>query len=187
MYARSRRNKAGEPRRYYTCKRSEPGGTHVSIGAEVDDLIEAVILKRMAQPDAIEALQQALSPEDDGLTEQLQELAGERNALLARREQIEEAIIAADVDMSTFARVSKKIEDQISTIDEKMRELTTSREADPLAAELADSPDFAEWWGSASVEDKRRLTRLLMEMHILPGKAGAKKFDPHRVKITWRQ
>lgn len=86
MYARSRRNKAGDPRRYYTCKRSEPGGTHVSIGAEVDDLIEAVILKRMAQPDAIEALQQALSPEDDGLTEQLQDLTGERNALLARRE-----------------------------------------------------------------------------------------------------
>ena len=187
MYARNRRNKAGDPRRYYTCKRSEPGGTHVSIGAEVDDLIEAVILKRMAQPDAIEALQQALSPEDDGLTEQLQELAGERNALLARREQIEEAIIAADVDMSTFARVSKKIEDQISTIDEKMRELTTSREADPLAVELANGPDFAEWWSSASVEDKRRLTRLLMEIHILPGKAGAKKFDPHRVKITWRQ
>lgn len=117
----------------------------------------------------------------------MQELAGERNALLARREQIEEAIIAADVDMSTFARVSKKIEDQISTIDEKMRELTTSRDADPLAVELADGPDFAEWWSGASVEDKRRLTRLLMEIRILPGKAGAKKFDPHRVKITWRQ
>ena len=187
MYSRTRRSKDGKPRRYYTCKRSEPGGKHVSIGAEVDDLIEAVILKRMEQPDAVGALQQALSPEDDGLTEQLQELAGERNALLARREQIEEAIIAADVDMSTFARVSKKIEDQISTIDEKMRELTTSREADPLAVELAGGPDFAEWWGSASVEDKRRLTRLLMEIHVLPGKHGAKQFDPHRVKITWRQ
>ena len=97
------------------------------------------------------------------------------------------AIIAADIDISTFARVSKKIVGQISVIDEKMRELTTSREADPLATELADGPDFAEWWGSASVEDKRRLTQLLMEIHILPGKHGAKQFDPHRVKITWRQ
>ena len=116
----------------------------------------------------MEALQQALSPEDDGLTEQLQELAGQRNLLLARREQIEEAIIAADVDISTFARVSKKIEVQISVIDEKMRELTTSREADPLAIELADGPNFAEWWAGASVEDDRRLTRLLMKIHILP-------------------
>lgn len=187
MYAHYRKNTRGERLRFYTCKRPEPGGSHVSIGAEVDDLVEAVILKRMAQPDAVEALQQALAPEDDGLTKQLQDLAGERNALLARREQIEEAIIAADVDVSTFARVSKKIESQIAAIDEKMRELTASREADPLAAELADGPDFAEWWGSASVEDKRRLTRLLMEIHILPGKPGAKKFDPHRVKITWRQ
>lgn len=68
-----------------------------------------------------------------------------------------------------------------------MRELTTSHAADPLAVELADVPDFAKWWGGASVEDKRRLTRLLMEIHILPGKPGAKKFDPYRVKITWLQ
>ena len=75
----------------------------------------------------------------------------------------------------------------IPYVDEKMRELTTSREADPLAVELANGPDFAEWWSGASVEDKRRLTRLLMEIRILPGKAGAKKFDPHRVQIAWRQ
>lgn len=159
----------------------------MSIGAEVDTLIEAVILKRMAEPDAVEVLQQALSPEDDGLTEQLQELAGERDALLARREQIEEAVIAADVDITTFARLSKKIESQITAIDERMCELTTSREADPLAAEFSGSPDFGEWWSSASVEDKRRLTRLLMEIHILYAKPGTKKFDTQRVKITWKQ
>lgn len=187
MYSRSRRNKDGEPRRYYTCKRSEPGGTHVSIGAEVDDLIEAVMLKRMARPDAVEALQQALAPEDDTLTEQLQELAGQRNVLLAKRERFEEVAIDEEIDMSTFARMSKKIDAQISAIDKEVHKLTASHDADPLAVELADGPDFAEWWSGASVENKRRLTRLLMEIHILPGKAGAKKFDPHRVKITWRQ
>ena len=89
--------------------------------------------------------------------------------------------------MSTFARMSKKIEDQISAIDKEVHKLTASHDADPLAVELANGPDFAEWWSGASVEDKRRLTRLLMDIHILPGKHGAKKFDPHRVKITWRQ
>ena len=89
--------------------------------------------------------------------------------------------------MSTFARVSKKIEVQIADLDETMRELTAGRDADPLAAELANGPDFTEWWRSASVEDKRRLTRLLMDIHILPGRLGAKTFDPQRVSITWRQ
>ncbi len=187
MYSRSRKNKDGSPRRFYTCKRSEPGGTHVSIGAEVDDLIEAVILKRMAQPDALDALRNALTPEDDTLTEQLQELTGRRNVLLAKREQFEEVALNEEIDMSTFARMSKKIDAQIAAIDKKLHKLMASHDADPLAVELADGPDFAEWWGSASVEDKRRLTRLLMEIRILPGKAGAKKFDPHRVKITWRQ
>ena len=187
MYSRSRKNKRGERQRFYTCKRTEPGGTHVSIGAEVDDLIEAVILKRMAQPDAVDALRNALTPEDDTLTQQLQELAGQRNVLLAKREQFEEVAINEDIDMSTFARMSKKIEDQISAIDKEVHKLTASHDADPLAVELANGPDFAEWWSGASVEDKRRLTRLLMEIYILPGKHGAKKFDPHRVKITWRQ
>src|SRR5699024_7945983 len=174
------------PRRFYTCKRSEPGGTHVSIGAEVDDLIEAVILKRMKQPDAVDALRNALTPEDDTLTEQLQELAGQRNVLLAKREQFEEVAINEEIDMSTFARMSKKIEGQIAAIDKAVHKLTASHDVDPLAVELADGPDFAEWWQHASIEDKRRLTRLLMEVHVLPGKHGAKRFDPHRVKIAWR-
>lgn len=187
MYARNRRNKNGEPRRYYTCKRSEPGGTHVSIGAEVENLIEVAILKRMEQPDAVAIIQKALTPEDDTLTEQLQDLTGQRNALLAKREQIEDAALNEDIDMATFARMSKKIEAQISGLDEDIRDLTTNLDADPLAVELAGGPDFAEWWGGASVEDKRRLTRLMMDIHIQPGKLGAKVFDPNRVKIRWKQ
>lgn len=76
---------------------------------------------------------------------QLQELTGQRNALLAKREQIEDAVIREDFDMGTFTRVSKKIEVQIADLDETMRELTASRDADPLAVELANGPDFAEW------------------------------------------
>lgn len=107
--------------------------------------------------------------------------------LLANREQFEEVAINEEIDMSTFARMSKKIDAQIAVIDKKVHELAASHDADPLAVELADGPDFSEWWEGASVEDRRRLTRLLMEIHILPGKPGAKSFDPHRVKITWRQ
>lgn len=187
MYARSRKMKDGSSRRFYTCKRLVPGQQHVSIGAKVDALIEAVILKRMQQPDAMETLQRALAPENDDTADQLQKLVGERNALLARREQIEEAVITADADVAAFTRVSKKIGEQLTALDKKMHDLANSRAVDPLAAELADGPDFGKWWDSASVEDKRRLTRLLMEIHILPGKHGAKQFDPHRVQIAWRQ
>src|SRR5699024_10941418 len=96
LYSRSRKYCSGEPRRFNSCKRPVPGGTHVSIGSEIDDLIEAVILKRMEQPDAVETLQKALTPEDDTFTEQLQELTGQRNALLARREQFENAAVRSE-------------------------------------------------------------------------------------------
>lgn len=187
MYSRSRKYRNGERKRFYSCKRPEPGAAHVSIGSEVDDLIEAVVLKRMAQPDAVGLVQSALAPEDETVTEQLRELTGERNALLARREQIENVLINEDVDFSMHVRLLKKMEKQLSEIDETLRDLAASQDADPLAIELVDGTDFAQWWSGASVEDKRRLVRLLMEIHILPGKQGAKGFDPHRVKITWKQ
>ena len=128
-----------------------------------------------------------MAPEDETVTEQLRELTGERNALLARREQIENVLINEDVDFSMHVRLLKKMEKQLSEIDETLRDLAASQDADPLAIELVDGTDFAQWWSGASVEDKRRLVRLLMEIHILPGKQGAKGFDPHRVKITWKQ
>lgn len=108
MYSRSRKNSKGEARRFYTCKRTEPGGTHVSIGTEVDDLIEAVIRKRMEQPDVVDALQRALAPEDVSLTEHLQEITGQRNALLAKREQVEDTVLLAKVLIYPHSRVCRR-------------------------------------------------------------------------------
>lgn len=140
----------------------------------------------MSKPDALEVLRSALTPEDDTLSERMQSLFQDRTALLARREALEESVIDGELDTSTFARVEKMIAAQLAKIDEELQQITETLGADPLAAELTEDVVFAEWWESASVEDKRRLTRLLMEIHILPGKQGARKFDPNRVKITWK-
>ncbi|MCX2163964.1 recombinase family protein [Corynebacterium auriscanis] len=187
MYSRSRGRRDGSMQRFYTCKRSNPGGKHVSIGAEIDEFIERVILARMAEPDALRVIQQALAlAEDDAATDELQHLLADRNAFLARRESIEESVIAGNIDVDTFGRLENKIAKQVATIESRLAELTAVHDADPLAAELADASDFPEWWEGASVQDKRRLTRLLMEIHILPGRAGAKQFDPNRVQVTWK-
>lgn len=188
MYSRSRSRKDGSKQRFYTCKREIEGRTHVSIGAEVDDLVEQVILARMAKPDALELVQKALAPDDDDATgEQIAELIKQRNALLSRREALDDSVVDGDLDPVTFNRLESKIALKIGAIEAEINDITAAHDADPLSMELAEATDFAEWWGNASVEDKRRLTRLLMDIHIKPGKAGAKKFDPNRVVITWRQ
>ena len=140
----------------------------------------------MSKPDAREVLRSALTPEDDTLSERMQSLFQDRTALLARREALEESVIDGEFDTSTFARVEKKSASQLAKIDEELQKITETLGADPLATELTEDVIFAEWWESASVEDRRRLTRLLMEIHVLPGKQGAEKFDPNRVKITWK-
>ncbi|WKD56890.1 hypothetical protein CAPI_01580 [Corynebacterium capitovis DSM 44611] len=185
MYSRSRQW-GGKSKKFYSCKRSKTGAQHVSIGDEVDDLVQKVILARMAKPDAVEVVRQALAPEDEDLSEKMKDLFTERTALLARREEVEEQVASGDVDVTVFARVEAKIADKLASIDSQLNTMTSSMGVDPLTTEITDGVDFGEWWEGASVEDKRRLTKLLMEIHILPGKLGAKKFDPTRVKITWK-
>lgn len=140
----------------------------------------------MSKPDALEMLRSALTPEDDTLSERMQSLFQDRTALLARREALEESVIDGERDASTFARVEKKIAAQLAKVDEELQSITETLGADPLATELTEDVVFAEWWESASVEDKRRLTKLLMEICILPGNQGAKRFDPKRVQIDWK-
>lgn len=188
MYSRIRTRKDGSKHRFYACKREKIGERHTAIGSEeVDDLVSQVIIARMSKPDALEVLRSALTPEDDTLSEKMQSLFQGRTALLARREALEESVIDGEIDTSTFARVEKKIAAQLARVDEELQKITETLGADPLAVELgAEDVIFADWWESASVEDKRRLTKLLMDIHIQAGKQGAKKFDPTRVKITWK-
>lgn len=186
MYSRTRAREDGSRKRYYACGRGIPGGTHVTIGDEVDSLIERVIIGRMSKPDGLELLQQSLSTNKDSTeTEELQELVSQRNALLARLELLEDSLVDGEIGVDAFTRLEKKIAEQLTGIDDRLQNLTSARSADPLAAELIGVKDFAQWWVGASVEDKRRLTRILMDIHILPGTHGAKKFDPTRVQVTW--
>lgn len=141
----------------------------------------------MAKPDALELVQQALAPdESDTISEDIANLVGQLNTLLARRETHEESVVAGEIDPKTFGRLESKIAVQLDDIEAQFASLTASRDADPLAVELAETADFGRWWEDASVEDKRRVTRLLMEINIKPGKRGAKEFDPSRVVITWK-
>lgn len=187
MYARTRLRKDGSRQRFYMCKRTTPGKKHVSIGAEVDELIEEVILARLSQPDMLDLVKQSLVPEGgDSTAAVMRDLIAERNSLLARREVLEESVIAGEIGSEIFGRLESKIAAKLTTIDDQVAELTTAHDADPLIVELADITEFGDWWRDASVEDKRRITRLLMEIHIRPGEHGAKHFNPKRVRITWK-
>lgn len=186
MYSRTRKRADGSTSRFYTCKRSTPGQTHVSIGVEVDEVIERVILARMTKPDALEVIRKALAPQDDDLSRKMQDLFGQRAALLSRLEALDASVVDGDVDVLTFGRLETKIREQLASIDARLQEMTETMGADPLATELTEDVEFAQWWEGASIEDKRRLTNLLMEIRVFPGKPGAKKFDPKRVQVVWK-
>ena len=111
----------------------------------------------------------------------------QRNVLVSRRDALDEEVVEGVIDPETFNRLESKIAQKIGAIDARKSDITAAHDADPLPIELAETTDLAEWREDASVEGKRRLTRLLMDIHIKLGKAGAKKSDPNRVVITWKQ
>lgn len=187
MYSRTRKNRDGSPRRFYSCKRAQAGGKHVSIGEEIDEFITRIILKRMSKPDALEAIQKALLPDRTEESAQISKLMEERNAFLVRREEVEEQMVMGEIDATAYARIENKVKEKIRVIDKKLEPLFALKESDPLAADLASVDNFSSWWKDATVEDQRRLTRLLMDISILPGRIGAKRFDPKRVQVTWKR
>lgn len=188
MYHRTRSLKSGKKDHFYTCKREVVGGSHTSIKDDVDGFIEKLVFARMAKPDAQEVLRAALCPDDDAedTSKQLQELTARRTELLARREVLEQQVVDGVLDTAVFPRLEAKFTAEIATIDDQVQKLTTTSTADPLLSDIAQAADFPAWWSSASIEDRRRLIKLLMTVHISKGKQGAKQFDPTRVKISWK-
>lgn len=186
MYHRTRARKGGRAH-YYACKREIAGATHTSITDDVDGFIKKVVLARMAKSDALDVLRVALCPDDSDETgDRLQELVARRAELLARREELEQQVVDGAMDTSVFVRLENKFSQQIETTDAEIQELTTPTTADPILADIADAVEFPAWWAEASIEDQRRLTNLLMEIHITRGTPGAKSFEPERVKVTWK-
>lgn len=183
MYRRTRPLKSGGRFSYYSCKRVA-AGTHVHIGSDdTDAAVEALVIERLKKTDLAAALAAAAATDDSSA--ELAERTRERTDLLARRDELEEAVAEGTLAVAAFGRAVERVEARLAAIDEAIATLSASSDAPPLA-EIATAESVETGWGSADLMRRRRIVQHLMTITVGPGRHGAKKFDPDRLRVTWR-
>ena len=140
----------------------------------VDELITGLVTARLSMPDAVQAFFPA--PAD------IQPLLDNAAALEARLNIVADQYANDEITGEQLARITAKLRPQMEAAKREIREAT----ATPDLIDLA-TPDIAERWDNLPMDRKRAVIRMLMDIEILPiGRTGRAKFDPNKIKVTWR-
>ncbi len=140
---------------------------------DVDAVVEAVIVRRLSQPDATAALASGDPERARHLLDQI-DLAQARLAFAA------DGFADGELTGEQLRRVSSRLRPKI---DAWRAELAACGPT-PGLPELA-GPVAAARWADASIEVKRAVVRALVTVTIDPQGSG-RSFDPATVRIAWR-
>lgn len=140
---------------------------------DVDAVVEAVVLARLAKPDAASALA-------SGDPEAAQMLHGQIEAADARLALAADAFADGELTGEQLRRISAKLRPQI----ERWRAALAACAPTPGLPELA-GEDAAARWAHASIEVKRAVVDALVAVTLAPQGSG-RPFSPETVEIAWR-
>lgn len=141
--------------------------------ANVDDLVEKLMWRRLARPDILELLAQG---DETPVKEAAAEARRLRAKLKAARRAWDEDRISLEAYMDMEARTLPKIRDA----EERAR----PKSVPPGMFEVA-GEDAERKWKALSIGEKRTFVAAAMEVTILP--AASWVWDPTRVQIRWRR
>ena len=161
----------------YRCKGFDGSGGHVSRqGAPIDELITALVIARLAAPDARELLIDDTAPNMDTLRQ-------EETTLRARLEAMA-AEFGDDptVPLSEYRTLTAKHRTRLAEIEQEM----TSTSRVPILAELIGVEDVAAGWAKLDLARRRSVIDALMIVRILPTVKMGRGFDPDTLGIEWR-
>jgi len=192
------RSKAGRPRRYLLTGLAhcgvcgggiygvtEPRGPlyycetrrHVARRAEaIDELVQGVIVARLALPDASEAFARG---DDKGRAKALRT---EERGLRTRLDGLAEAYAIGDIDRQALRAGTQRIQSRLEQIAPELTALATT----PDIAPLLTSDDVAAAWAQLDIERRRAVIETLVDVTIQPAGRGARSFNPEHVQIEWR-
>lgn len=138
----------------------------------VDDLIVGLVISRLSQPDALVLL----ADPDDDVSVTLDAIGHKRSRL----EEFYEAAAKGEITAAGLGRIEANLLTEIEVLESRIRRY----DVPSVVYELAKSP--AERWATLTLEQKREVLRTLLEIRILPGHSGSRRFDPETIEVSWR-
>ena len=138
----------------------------------VDDLVVGLIVARLSEPDARSLFTDA----DDDVSETLEAVRDKR----ARLEEFYEAAMRGNLTAAGLGKIEAQLLAEIEVLESRIRRY----DVPTVVYDLAANP--AACWATLSLEQQREVVRTLVEIRILPGHTGSKRFDPETVEVRWR-
>lgn len=148
-------------------------GHVVRIAAPLDTYIEAIIVERLARPDAIGLLRPA-APEVN-----LSALRATANAARARLTEIAEMLGDGEL---TRAEAQIARSRATARLEQAEAEIAAATATSPLAG-IVDTPDPAAVWAGLDIGRRRAVLDCLMTVTVLPITRPRPGFDPTTVRI----
>ena len=142
----------------------------------VDALVTGVVVARLSQPDLLSIL--AADPSDGVVAA----ARGEAEEKRARLQTFFDSAAAGDLSPQGLAQIENRLVPEIEAAEKRAQRSAKSGLIGTVAGPLAD-----EHWKSLSLEQRRELIDLLVNIKILPVGRGKRIFDPRSIAITWKQ
>lgn len=156
----------------YRCAESQ--GHVARLGAPIDGYVSAVVVARLSEPDAAEALAPRDAPVD------LDAVRDRSAAIHARLDQLATDFADGVLTASQLRTATVRLREQLADADAQLAE--TSRD---ILGPLLDTDDIAAMWEALDVDRRRAVIDALMGVRILPTGRGARTFKPETVAINW--
>lgn len=158
--------------RIYVCRASKC----VARSAQpVDDLVEAVMVARLSQPDAMSLLSEPSTNELETL----------RTQAAAIQERIDNLATGLEEGLLTLAAVRKSSGRLQAELQSTNAAIAAASRADVLT-QLVTADDVADAWAGLDLAQKRAAIDALMTVTLLSPKRGRQEFNPEDVQIAWK-
>lgn len=141
--------------------------------APIDEVVEAVVVGRLSQPDSI----LDLAPDPGAL----RDASDARDAILSRMDQAADEYAEERITARQLSRITEKLKQDLQAAEAKIAEHQPFRVLDGMTGSGA-----AEAWAQASMEKKRAVLRELITVTILSVGTGV-RFAPEHVQFEWKK
>lgn len=141
---------------------------------DVDELVTAAVLERLARPDAADLL----SPRDDSM----RQAAAEGGELRSRLNNAADDYADGTLDREQFHRITERLRPRLEAAQARARVVDST----PLLAEIVGADHVRKVWDAMALTRRRAVVDLLLSVRVLRAGAGARVLDPYSVELTWK-
>jgi hypothetical protein len=142
---------------------------------DLDELVTAVVVQRLARPDAAGLF-------TTGDTADRRAALAEAEQLRARLDHAADQYAEGSIDGRQLERITARLRPQLAQAEKRMRTVDSA----PLLDGLAGAPDVAAVWEQLPLSRRRAVVALLLDIRVHRTRQGARTFDPEAVVIEWR-